>query len=134
MRPNLRLSQTGVSEMGRMTVTDQIEALRQQQERIAAKLKDAEAAQRQKLKANEGRRHELAGRAVLAVIAKEPESPLARSLLDVLRAALRRPVDVELFPELAGVASPAPASAVLPPTALVNGAAAPPATGETGHT
>ena len=92
--------------MPRLNNSSQIEALRRQQEEIAAKLKKATATERDKLKTDERRRSELAGRAVLDLLKDHSEDEIAKAFYAALDTAIKRPADRELFPMLSDRKTP----------------------------
>ena len=97
--------------MPRRKASDQVEALRRQQADIAAKLKEAEAVERQNRKEEDRKRQELAGRVALALLAQQPEPEVARLFRAALAEQLTRPAERALFdglPALAAAPQPAP--------------------------
>lgn len=88
--------------MPRRNSADQVAALSRQKAEIAAKLKQAQAAEREKKKATEQRRFELAGRFILQMVESDDTSDLATAFYVGLDDALNRPSDRALFPMLAG--------------------------------
>jgi hypothetical protein len=114
--------------MPRQNPTDQIEALRQKQMEIAKQIKEAEAKAREKEKADEARRAQLAGAIALSYAAAHPESPFAATLRALLAEALKKPTDRALFPALLSEALPAidsPPTAPPPTTEQPNNASSP---------
>ena len=83
--------------MARQKSADHVEALRRQQADIAAKLKEAEAKERARKREDDGRRNRLAGAVILDHLARDPKSPLAAPLRDLLAKGLKRPADRALF-------------------------------------
>lgn len=97
--------------MPRRKASDQVEALRRQQADIAAKLKEAEAVERQNRKEQDRKRQELAGRVALALLAQQPEPEVARLFRAALAEQLTRPAERALFdglPALEPAPQPAP--------------------------
>ena len=90
--------------MPRRNPLDQVEALRRQQAEIAAKLKEAEAVERERKKQDDRRRCEIAGQVILAMIDQSPE--LATAFLAALNVRVKRPADRALFPALLANAVP----------------------------
>lgn len=86
--------------MVRLTNSAQIEALRRQQVELAKKIKEAEIKARGKARADDQRRHEVAGRVLLAHVAANPDSEFARVAGDVLDREVTRPGERSLFPGL----------------------------------
>ena len=111
--------------MPRRNPVDQVEALRRQQAEISGKLKQAEAAERERHKREEQRRCEVAGRVALALLHEKPDSAFSRALLDALAATLRRPADRALFPALPPLTAAAPPDrqATTPPETATDAAA-----------
>ena len=83
--------------MARQKSADHVEALRRQQADIAAKLKEAEAKERARKREDDDRRNRLAGAVILDHLARDPKSPLAAPLRDLLAKGLKRPADRALF-------------------------------------
>ena len=64
--------------MARLNSADELEALRRQQIELAKRIKEVELKRREKEKADNERREQLAGRAVLAYLATNPHSDVAK--------------------------------------------------------
>ena len=86
--------------MPRQKSADRVEALRRQQAELAAKIKEAEAADRENRKEGDRKRGEVAGRVALALLAQEPEPEVARLFRVALDEQLKRPSERALFPGL----------------------------------
>ncbi len=112
-RPNQRLVSWGIL-MPRQNPTDQLEALRQKQLELAKQIKEAEAKAREREKADDARRAQLAGAIALSHAAAHPDSPFAATLHALLAEAVKKPSDRALFPALLSQTLPAIDS---PPTA-----------------
>ena len=82
--------------MARIKAANGLEALRQQQIELARKIKEAEAKERDKQKADAERRERVAGRILLAHLAAYPDSLEAKVLRSLL-GALIKPADRALF-------------------------------------
>jgi hypothetical protein len=100
--------------MPRQNPTDQLEVLRQKQMELAKQIKEAEAKAREKEKADDARRAQLAGTIALSHAAAHPDSPFAATLRALFAEALKKPADRALFPALLSQTLPAIDS---PPTA-----------------
>jgi hypothetical protein len=83
--------------MARQKSADHVEALRRQQADIAAKLKEAEAKERARKREDDDRRNRLAGAVILDHLARDPKSPIAAPLRELLAKGLKRPADRALF-------------------------------------
>ena len=83
--------------MPRQTATDQLEALRKKQVDLVKQIREAEARQREREKADGERRKLLVGALVLDHMATEPDGPLAAGVRILLAAGLRRAADRDLF-------------------------------------
>jgi hypothetical protein len=86
--------------MARQKVADQIAALRQQRAKLDARLKAAEALQKEKEQLQEERRRLIAGTVALEYIAANPDTDFARLFSDLLKRHITRPMDRALFPAL----------------------------------
>jgi hypothetical protein len=86
--------------MARHKVADEIEQLRKQREQIDARLKAAEARQKEKEQQEEERRKTLAGTVALRFMAANPDNELTRVLSDLLDKYITRPSDRALFSAL----------------------------------
>lgn len=86
--------------MARQKVIDEIEALRKQRELLDARLKAAQARQKEKDRQQDQRRKLLAGTLVLEFVAANPDSEVARLLGQLLDKRLTRSTDRALFPAL----------------------------------
>lgn len=106
--------------MPRLKSADKLEALRRQQTEIAAKLKEAEAADREQRKEQDRKRQELAGRAAITILEQRPDSEAAKILRDALGSQIKRAADRALFPELV---VPVPAAKHAPEPSLDQNAA-----------
>lgn len=118
--------------MARMNSTTELEALRQQQIELAKKIKQAEVKARQKEKADNERREQLAGRTILGYLAANPESSISKAIIAVLNTSLVRTSERALFGNLLEApetpSTPAHSEATvepLPPTELTEAAATP---------
>lgn len=92
--------------MPRQKSADQLQALRQQQIELAKRIKETEAREREKAKADSERRKLLLGSLVLDDMAATPDSPLAAAVRDLLARGLRRAADKALFANLTPLPSP----------------------------
>lgn len=110
--------------MARPKAAVELEALRRQQIELAQKIKEAEARERQREKADTERRERIAGRILLAHLAAHPDSTEAKVLRALLDAALTKPADRALFDLPASEASAAPADNAVTDSALPPQAAA----------
>lgn len=95
--------------MARPKATAELEALRRQQIELAQKIKEAEARERQREKADAERRERIAGRILLAHLAAYPDSAEAKLLHFLLDAALVKPADRALFVSIGLEVSASPA-------------------------
>jgi len=86
--------------MARQKVADEIEALRKQREQLDARLKAAEARQKERERQQDDRRKLLAGNIALEFMAEHPASDFTRVLSGLLDKQLTRPTDRALFPAL----------------------------------
>jgi hypothetical protein len=85
------------SPMARQKAATELEALRQQQIELAKRIKEAEIRARQKEKAENERREQLAGRAVLSYLATNPQSDAAKAIVGILETTLVKPAERALF-------------------------------------
>jgi hypothetical protein len=76
------------------------EQLRKQREELDAKLKAAEARQKEKDRQDNERRNAIAGALVLEHVAANPESEFARVFSDLINKAVSRSIDLALFSAL----------------------------------
>jgi len=83
--------------MPRQKLADKVEALRRQQAELAAKIKEAEAAERQKRREDDRRRQDVAGRVALILLDQQPEGEFARLFRAALADQVRGPADRVLF-------------------------------------
>lgn len=83
--------------MARLNSGDELEALRRQQIELAKRIKEVELKTRQKEKADNERREQLAGRAVLAYLATNPHSDVAKAIVGILETGIVKPADRALF-------------------------------------
>ena len=98
--------------MPRLSRAEQLEAFRQQQVELAKRIKEAEAAERLKLREDQKRRETLIGRAVLDYVETDPDGAFTKALYALLAERLTRPADRRLFPALpARTPDPEPAAA-----------------------
>jgi hypothetical protein len=114
--------------MPRQNPTDQIEALRQKQMELAKQIKEAEAKAREKERADDARRAQLAGAIALSHAVAHLDSPFAATLRALLTEALKKPADRALFGDLLSQALPAidsPPTAPAPTTSQPEGATSP---------
>lgn len=86
--------------MPRQKGVSQLEVLRRKQAELAEQLKAAEARERERDKQIEVRRREIVGAVIVEQLKAEPESPLAKSVLELVAQKLTRPADRALFPNL----------------------------------
>jgi hypothetical protein len=86
--------------MARQKVADEITALLQQRAKLDARLKAAEARQKEKEEQQDQRRKMVAGAVALEYIAANPDTEFARLFSDLLDRHLTRPMDRALFPAL----------------------------------
>jgi hypothetical protein len=93
--------------MARQKIEHEIEALRRQREQLDAKLKAAEAKQKQKEFEQSERRKMVVGTIVLEFMAANPSSDVAHAVSDLLDKQVTRPADRALFPALVPAASAA---------------------------
>ena len=101
--------------MPRRKASDQLEAVRQSQADSAAKLKDAAAVGRENRKAQEQRRHEIAGRVALAYADVNPDSSFTRTLAEQLNISLTKYSERAFFPMLTlALGAPEPIPKPLP--------------------
>ena len=89
--------------MPRQKGVSQLEVLRRKQAELAEQLKAAEAREREREKQTEGRRREIVGAVIVEHLRAEPESALAKSVMELLGRKLVRPGDRALFAELRSV-------------------------------
>ena len=87
--------------MPRQKGVTQLETLRRKQAELAEQLKAAEAREREREKQIEARREEIIGSVIADHLKREPDSPLAKSVLELLGRKLARPADRALFPAFA---------------------------------
>jgi hypothetical protein len=83
--------------MARLNSADELEALRRQQIELAKRIKEVELKRREKEKADNERREQLAGRAVLAYLATNPHSDAAKAIVGILETGIVKPADRALF-------------------------------------
>jgi hypothetical protein len=95
--------------MARQKIADEIEALRRHREQLDAKLKAAEARQKEKDRQDNERRKVIAGALVLEHVATNPDSEFARVFADLVNKAVVRSIDRALFTALLG-SKPSPES------------------------
>lgn len=86
--------------MPRQKPAAKLEALRRQQAELAARLKEAEAADRETRKEQEQRRREIAGRVALAYAEANPDSPFTQTLAEQLHLSVTKYSERVLFPAL----------------------------------
>jgi hypothetical protein len=114
--------------MPRQNPTDQLEVLRQKQMELAKQIKEAEAKAREKERADDARRAQLAGAITLGHAAAHPSSPFAATFRALLAEALKKPADRALFSALLAETLPAvdsPPTAPAPTTEQPNSASSP---------
>jgi hypothetical protein len=92
--------------MARQKIADEIEALRRHREQLDAKLKAAEAKQKDKERQDNERRKVIAGGLVLEHIAANPDSEFARVFSDLVNKAVSRSIDRALFSALLSSKAP----------------------------
>jgi len=92
--------------MARQKPSDEIEALRKQRELLDARLKAAEARQKEKDRQLDERRKVVAGALVLEFVAANPASEAARVFAELLDKHLTRAADRALFPALLPLKGP----------------------------
>ena len=90
--------------MPRQKGVSQLDVLRRKQAELAEQLKAAEAREREREKQTEGRRREIVGTVIVEHLRAEPESALAKSVMELLGRKLMRPGDRALFAGLPTVA------------------------------
>lgn len=83
--------------MARSISPSKLEAYRKQQVELAKKIKEAEAAEREKAKGEAKRKYELAGQLAMQEFEANPQSDFAKALLGLLHSGLARPADRALF-------------------------------------
>jgi hypothetical protein len=83
--------------MARQKPTDEIATLRKQREELDARLKAAEARQKEKDRQDGERRKTIAGSAALEYATAHPHSEFARIFSDLITKRTGRPADRELF-------------------------------------
>jgi hypothetical protein len=86
--------------MARQKVADEIQALLQQRAKLDARLKAAEARQKEKEEQQDQRRKMVAGTVALEYIAANPDTEFSRLFSDLLDKHVTRPTDRSLFPAL----------------------------------
>ena len=90
--------------MPRQKGVTQLDVLRRKQAELAEQLKVAEAREREREKQTAGRRREIVGAAIVEHLRAEPDSALAKLVLELLGRKLARPGDRALFAELPALA------------------------------
>jgi hypothetical protein len=83
--------------MARLNSADELEALRRQQIELAKRIKEVELKTREKEKADNERREQIAGRAVLAYLATNPHSDTAKAIVGILETGILKAADRALF-------------------------------------
>jgi hypothetical protein len=105
-----------------------IDILRRKQAEIAEQLKAAETKQRERQKQTDLRRQDILGELITQHLQAEPESALAKSVLELLGRKLTRPADRVLFPNLPPLAPatdiPSPDRTAAPESAQAHAAPA----------
>lgn len=86
--------------MPRQKGVSQLETLRRKQAELAEQLKAAEAREREREKQTEAKRQEIIGTLIADYLRSEPDSALARSVIELLGRKLTRAADRALFPYL----------------------------------
>ena len=99
--------------MARLNSADELDALRRQQIELAKRIKEVELKTRQKEKADNERREQIAGRAVLAHLATHPHSDVSKAIVGILESTIVKPAERALF-----FGSPATPSAAATPQAI----------------
>ena len=89
--------------MPRQKGVSQLEVLRRKQAELAEQLKAAEAREREREKQIEEKRREIVGAVIVEHLRAEPESMLAKSVMELLARRLVRPGDRALFAELSAM-------------------------------
>jgi hypothetical protein len=89
--------------MPRQKGTTQLELLRRRHAEIADQLKAAEAKERERERQLENRRKELLGAIIAEYLKSAPDTPLKKTLLELVGQKLSKPADRALFPNLPGV-------------------------------
>ncbi len=83
--------------MARLNSADELEALRRQQIELAKRIKEVEVKTRLKEKADNERREQIAGRAVIAYLATNPQSEISKAIVAVLETGIIKPAERALF-------------------------------------
>jgi hypothetical protein len=78
----------------------QLDTLRRKQAELAEQLRAAEAREREREKQTEARRQDILGALITEHLKSAPDSPLAKSVIELLSRKLARPADRALFPNL----------------------------------
>jgi hypothetical protein len=86
--------------MPRQKGMTQLELLRRKQAEIAGQLKAAEAKERERERQIDSRRKELLGAVIAEYLRDAGDSPLAKTLFELVGRKLTRPTDRALFPNL----------------------------------
>ena len=74
--------------MARLNSADELEALRRQQIELAKRIKEVEVKTRLKEKADNERREQIAGRAVITYLAANPQSEISKAIVAVLETGI----------------------------------------------
>lgn len=77
--------------------TGRIETLRKKRDQLNARIKDAEARERQKKRKEDTRRKIIAGALALEHMAENPDSEFAKTLGKLIFRYVKKPKDRELF-------------------------------------
>src|ERR1700744_5201837 len=93
--------------MPRQKGVTQLELLRRKHAALGDQLKIAEAKERERDKQIDARRKELLGAVIADYLKESGDSPLAKTLFDLVGRKLTRPADRALFPNLPAMPSPA---------------------------
>jgi len=88
--------------MAHPKVGDELDALLKRREKLEAKIKEAQARQKEQERIEEEKRRTIAGTIFLTFLESNPDSDLSRQLVELLNQQLTKSADRELFPALSG--------------------------------